>query len=71
MRLGYCGGQAGWLGESDLNADTPDAVVDAVLVREGLDPLTADAAQRAEIRAVVEDWLFDPSGRGARSGLPR
>jgi hypothetical protein len=69
-RLGYCGGDTRLLAESDLDADTPDAVVDAVLVVEGLHPVLADSRQRAQIKAVVVDWLFDPHGRGARSGLP-
>jgi hypothetical protein len=56
---------------SDLDGDTVDAVVDAVLVVEGLDPTAADPSQRGQIRAVVDAWLFAPDGRGQRSGLPR
>src|SRR3954451_4410600 len=37
--LGYCGGDRR-LSPSDLDGDTVDAVVDAVLVGEGLDPTT-------------------------------
>lgn len=70
VRLGYCGGEW-WLTSCDLDAETPDAVVDAVLVVEGLDPARVDGRQRAQIMAVVEDWLFAPDGRGQRSGLPR
>lgn len=71
MRLGYCGGDTRWSVESDFDAKTPDEIVDAVLVVEGLDPAVVDPNQRAQIRAVVVDWLFDPQGRGERSGLPR
>lgn len=70
-RLGYCGGDTRWLVESDLDGDSPDEVVDAVLLVEGLDPVMVDSGQRAQIKAVVVDWLFDPAGRGERSGLPR
>ena len=68
--LGYCGGDR-WLTADDLDGDTPDAVVDAVLTVEGLDPFRVDSRQRAQIKALVEDWLFAPNGRGQRSGLPR
>jgi hypothetical protein len=70
VRLGYCGGDR-WLTPSDLDGETTDAVVDAVLVVEGLDPATADPSQRVQIAAIVDDWLFAPNGRGQRSGLPR
>jgi len=30
-----------------------------------------DGGLRAQIKAIVNDWLFDPYGRGERSGLPR
>ena len=70
-RLGYCEGKERYLTEDDLDADTADEVVDAVLIFEGLDPVVADSKQRAQIKAVVHDWLFDPDGRGKRSGLPR
>jgi hypothetical protein len=69
-RLGYCGGDR-WLAPSDLAGETADVVVDTVLVVEGLDPSTVDAGQRAQIKAVVDAWLFEPDGRGERSGLPR
>ena len=51
--------------------DTTDAVVDAASVVEGLDPVAIDPDQRAQIPAVVDDWLFARNGRGQRSGLPR
>jgi hypothetical protein len=71
VRLGYCGGDERWLTPSDLDGETADAVVDAVLVVEGLDPATVDPNQRAQIMAIVDDWLFAPEGCGQRSGLPR
>jgi hypothetical protein len=71
VRLGYCGGDERWLMPSDLDGETADAVIDAVLVVEGLDPATVDPDQRAQIMAIVDDWLFAPDGRGQRSGLPR
>jgi len=71
VRLGYCGGDSRWSEESDFNGDTPDAVVDAVLIVEGLNPATVTSGQRAQITAVVIDWLFDPRGSGMRSGLSR
>jgi hypothetical protein len=71
VRLGYCGGDDRWLTPSDLDGETADAVVDAVLVVEGLDPATVDPSQRAQILDIVDDWLFAPNGRGQRSGLPR
>ena len=70
MRLGYCGGDR-WLLAADLDGETADAVGDAVLVVEGLDPAAVDPAQRVQITAMVEDWLFAPDGRGHRSGLTR
>ena len=70
VRLGYCGGDR-WLAPSDLEGETADAVVDAILVVEGLDLATVDPRQRAQVSAVVDDWLFAPNGRGHRSGLPR
>jgi hypothetical protein len=65
--LGYC---------NELSADaltdarSVDEIVDMVLVAEGLDPTMCDRAIRAQLAEAVEDWLFDPRGCGARSGLP-
>jgi hypothetical protein len=41
-------GEARWSVESDFDGDTPDKVVDAVLLVEGLDPATVDRHQRAQ-----------------------
>jgi hypothetical protein len=54
-----------------LNMGGVDEVVHAVLVAEGLDPLTCARKTKAYLAQAVEDWLFDPRGRGAKSGLPR
>jgi hypothetical protein len=71
VRLGYCGGNDRWLAPSDLDGESADAVVDAVLLVEGLNPAAVDPGRRAQILAVVDDWLFAHDGRGQRSGLPR
>jgi hypothetical protein len=47
-----------------------DEIAEMVLRREGLDPVI-DGKQRDQVSQTVRDWLFDPQGRGARSGLPR
>lgn len=45
-----------------------DALADAILHAEGAE---LDHPHRSEyLQHLVEDWLFDPDGRGARSGLP-
>jgi hypothetical protein len=68
----------GWcLREDDRNAlvaDPPrerEAVVDSIIRAEFGDSAALDRDTRAWLTAVVEDWLFDPDGRGARSGLSR
>jgi len=48
-----------------------DEVVEAVLVAEGWNPVMCDRKVKAYLAQAVGDWLFDPRGRGARSGLPR
>jgi hypothetical protein len=47
-----------------------DQIAEMVLRGEGLDPVI-DGKQRDQVARTVEDWLFDPRGRGAMSGLPR
>ena len=46
-------------------------ILELVLNGEGLDPATTRSALRESIRRLIDDWLFDPDGRGASSGLPR
>jgi hypothetical protein len=48
-----------------------EEIVHAVLVAEGLDPSNVRPKARSAIAQAVNDWLFDPAGRGARSVLPR
>lgn len=44
-------------------------LVDAILLAEGAQ---LDHPARSEyLERLVEDWLFDPAGRGARSNLAR
>ena len=45
------------------------ALVDAILRAEGAALTHPHRAQYLE--GLVADWLFDPDGRGARSGLPK
>jgi len=46
-------------------------LTEMVLRGEGLDPVMTDRKQSAGVLRMVQDWLFDPRGRGAKSGLPR
>lgn len=68
VRYGYC---------NDLDPaaiatmQSAGEVVDAVLVAEGNDPSRCDRKTRDGLIRVVDDWLFSPGGRGAKSGLPR
>ena len=54
----------------DLATGSRDDIARRVLRIEGLDPVL-DSKQYDEVCEIVNDWLFDPRGRGARSGLPR
>lgn len=65
----------GWYMAGDRSALYEDprdveAVIDAVLVADGRDPRLAIREDRRQIRDLVVDWMFDPNGRGAQSGLP-
>ena len=65
----------GWCGASlkgvDLaEARDADAVLRAILAAEDMEPESLDRVTCAKLTRIVEDWLFDPHGRGARSGLP-
>jgi hypothetical protein len=52
-------------------ADGDAAVVDMLIRTElEIDPVMCDAATRRWLTGKVNDWLFDPNGRGASSGLP-
>jgi hypothetical protein len=62
---GWCGA----LRELETISDLRDerSVVDAILAAEGSE--VADVKTRAWLGERVRDWLFDPDGRGSRSGL--
>jgi hypothetical protein len=47
-----------------------DAIADAIVRAEFGETGLGDDARRASLLVLVDDWLFDPDGRGARSGLP-
>jgi hypothetical protein len=48
-----------------------DAVVETLIrVEMQMEPVMLDRERRRWLRGKVVDWLFDPSGRGASSGLP-
>lgn len=58
---------------ASLRAEPPDDVdefVTQLLVIDGRDPAVVDRHDRRLVRRIVIDWIFDPSGRGAKSGLP-
>lgn len=67
-RGGYC---STGLTEDDLTDGLGGReIAEMVLRGEGLDPVM-DAKQLDYVTRLVNDWLFDPRGRGAKSGLPR
>jgi hypothetical protein len=48
-----------------------DAVVDTLIrIEMEMEPIMLDKKTRRWLRGKVVDWLFDPHGRGALSGLP-
>jgi hypothetical protein len=62
-----------------LNADdlvdglSRQDIVRMVFVAEGFgdDPAMWERRLREPMERMVDDWLFEPNGRGAKSGLPR
>jgi hypothetical protein len=68
-RGGYC--TTGLTVDDLIDELSSDEITEMVLQGEGLDPATTDRKQSAAVLGIVQDWLFDPRGRGARSGLPR
>ena len=66
----------GWFSPSDaegllsMSVADREEVIDAILRAEYGNPHAAENATRRRVGALVDDWLFDPSGRGASSGLP-
>lgn len=47
-----------------------EAVTDSIVRAEFGESKLGDETRRAWLRPIVDNWLFDPVGRGARSGLP-
>ena len=47
-----------------------DTVVESIIRAEFGESGLSDAERRMWLTSIVDDWLFDPAGRGARSGLP-
>ncbi len=67
----------GWCLEPDdrdslLQSDTgdADAIADAIVAGELGNAGLCDHRTRSWLTSLIDDWLFDPSGRGAASGLP-
>ena len=67
-KYGWCLRQEDWNALIDGAHQDRDAITAAIIHAEfGTD----DDERRAWLTPLVDDWLFDPAGRGARSGLPR
>jgi hypothetical protein len=47
-----------------------ETITDSIIRAEFGDADVRDADKRAFLMPIVDDWLFDPTGRGARSQLP-
>ena len=47
-----------------------EAIVDSIIRAEYGESDVRSKDRRAYLMPIVDDWLFDPAGRGARSGLP-
>ena len=47
-----------------------DAIADDIVAGELGDAGLCDRKTRSWLTSLIDDWLFDPSGRGAASGLP-
>ena len=69
MDLGFC--DTGLTPDDLTDGVAATEIVELVLSGEGLDPTATPGTLRQAMRQLIDDWLFDPNGRGARSGLPR
>ena len=68
-KLGFCD-----LDPDDItDAMSRDEIVRMIFVADGLsgDSWRWERSWREGVEQIVDDWLFDPRGRGARSRLPR
>lgn len=69
VKQGYC--SSGFT-EDDLSYDlSAEEIIDKVLGAEGNNPTMIDGKDKEVLVRMVKDWMFDPGGRGMRSGLPR
>jgi hypothetical protein len=62
-----------WGDSSRLRGEPPDDVeqfIDELLLIDGRSPIRASREDRRFLRGIVNDWIFEPSGRGVKSGLP-
>jgi hypothetical protein len=48
-----------------------ETLADAIIRAEFGDAAVHDQDKRSFLMPMLDDWLFDSTGRGARSGLPR
>ena len=58
---------------ADLVASRPldrEALAEAIIRAEFGDASVDEQDRRSFLLPILDDWLFDPAGRGARSGLP-
>jgi hypothetical protein len=67
-RHGWCGALQRTAEMMQLRYADSRAIVAAIVRAEGRAP---DPETDVWLAGVVDDWLFDADGRGARSGLPR
>jgi len=67
-RGGYC--STGLTPKDLTDGLSADEIAEMVLRGEGLDPVM-ERKKCEEVAREVRDWLFDPRGRGVKSGLPR
>ena len=64
----------GMYGDSSALRSNPpgdvETFVDELLTIDGREPQLATREDRRFLRKIVNDWVFDAHGRGAKSGLP-
>lgn len=71
IERGWCLSADGYERVRQAVPDGIDAVVDTIIrVELEMDPVLCDKHTRTWLRGKVDDWLFDPRGRGASWGLP-
>jgi hypothetical protein len=70
VEYGWCMSLEGSRAVQATDPRDRSAIADAIIRGEFGESGLQDADTRAFLMPIVDDWLFDPSGRGARSGLP-